>query len=150
MQAVEREGFWLELNLQRIDADALRRRVYRALIERLVPLLGALAAIILLGATLFLVHLLVHGASTIIDAAVKGLLATGTAGVAIAAVLRAVVFWRQPLAGSLTSLVHQPDYVSRWQEVVSEPAYSEVMRDPQYERRLGYLYLVQTDMKRVL
>ena len=153
MRLGEREGFWLELNLQRVDADALRRRVHRALLERLIPLAGGLVIVSLLAAAVFLTRLIVPSAADYLGLTTKALLATGTLGAALAGLFRATAFWREHVAGSLTTLIRQPDYVQGSQQPVGERrdgTFSELVQDPSYESRLGYLYLVQTDMRRVL
>ena len=42
----DRERFWLELNLARLDADAIRRRAYRAIWGRALPFLAVVVAAI--------------------------------------------------------------------------------------------------------
>jgi hypothetical protein len=62
-------------------------------------------------------------------------------------------FFREQVAGSLGSLVRQPNYVEGWGRLLSEQARAgsaELLRDPGYESQLGSLYLVQVDMQRVL
>jgi KAP family P-loop domain/Caspase domain len=153
MRPGEREGFWLELNLRRVDGDTLRRRVHRALLERLIPVAGGLAVIALLATAVFFTHLIVPSAAHYLGVAAKGLLATGAVGAALAALFRSVAFWREHVAGSLTSLVSQPDYAKGWQQLAGggkNGIFSGLIQDPDYESRLGYLHTVQTDMRRVL
>ena len=153
MSLGEREGFWLELNFRRVDADALRRRLHRALLERLLPLVGGLTIIALLSAMLFLFHFIFHDLHYYFTLAAQGVLAAGAAGTALLGLLRISLFWKEPVAGSLTALIRQPDYIKNLQQATakeSDGIFSGLASDPGYESRLGYLHLVQEDMRRVL
>jgi hypothetical protein len=149
MVPADREAFWLELNLRRADADVLRRRLHRALLERLVPLAIAFAATSLVAAAVFVTRVLLPAAASPLNATAGGLLAAGSAGTVVAGVARATTFWREHVAGTLNRLVQRPDYVRGWKRVVEEQG-KDLVRDPGYENRLGLLYLVQTDLRRVL
>jgi hypothetical protein len=149
MVPADREAFWLELNLRRVDADRLRHRIHRALLERLVPLAIMFAAIVLVAGALFLARLLVSAAAGPLNVAAGGLFAAGSVGTVLAGIARAVAFWREHVAGTLTTLVQQPDYAKRWQRLAEEQS-KDLLRDPGYENRLGLLHLVHTDMRQVL
>ena len=75
MPRAERERFWLELNVRRVDEQAVRRRIYALVLERVLPwALGGLVAVI---AGLGLLA---------VDAALgAGLIALGPGGVAVLA-----------------------------------------------------------------
>src|SRR5512144_112445 len=62
------------------------------------------------------------------------------------------MFWREHVAGSVSTLVKQPDYVQSWRlgGDQGKAAITEAIRNLAYESRLGFLYLVHTDMCRVL
>jgi hypothetical protein len=153
MYATEREHFWLALNLRRVDADAIRRRVYRALFERLVPLAGLLLVVGLVAAGTLLARAIAPSIASDLDRAARGLLAAGTTGTVLAGIWRTASFFREQVAGSLSSLVRQPNYIEGWKRLLSEQTkgtFPELVGDPGYESRLGFLYLVQTDMQRVL
>lgn len=67
--------------------------------------------------------------------------------------MRTRAFLGERAAGSLASLLREPDYVAGWKKLLAEEtrgSYGEFVADPGYEGRLGFLYLVQTDMQRVL
>ncbi|MFG2794062.1 P-loop NTPase fold protein [Streptomyces sp. NPDC048419] len=145
MRPTDREAFWLELNLRRVDADLLRRRIHRALLDRLVPLAIGLVIAGLAAAVAFLARSFVPGASDWLQQAGKALLGGGAAVTALAGVARTATFWRERVAGSLTKLVHQPDYAQTWKQLTAN-----LVRDPGYQDRLGLLYLTQTDMRQVL
>jgi hypothetical protein len=145
MRPADREAFWLRLNLHRVDADLLRRRIQRALLDRLVPLAIGLVIAGLAGAVVFLVRVLVPGASGLLNLLGTVVLGGGAVGTAVTGIVRTVGFWREHVAGSLTKLVRQPDYAQSWKQLTAG-----LVRDPGYEGRLGLLYLIQTDMRRVL
>ncbi|MEU6261430.1 P-loop NTPase fold protein [Streptomyces sp. NPDC047043] len=145
MRPADREAFWLELNLRRVDADLLRRRIHRALLDRLVPLAIGLVIACLAAAVAFLARSFVPGASDWLKQAGKALLGGGAAVTALAGMARTATFWRERVAGSLTKLVHQPDYAQTWKQLTAG-----LVRDPGYQDRLGLLYLTQTDMRQVL
>ena len=77
MPRAERERFWLELNLRRVDEQAVRRRIYALVLERVLPwaLGGLLAVIAGLG-------LLARSTPSV----GAGLIALGPGGVAVLAV----------------------------------------------------------------
>jgi hypothetical protein len=145
MRPVDREAFWLELNLRRVDADALRRRVHRALLDRLLPLAVALIAAAVLATVALLARAVLPGAKELLNLVATTLLGVGAIGGGLAGTVRAAGFWRERVAGSLSSLVKQPDYAQTWKQLTDN-----AVRDPGYEGRLGLLYLVQTDMRQVL
>jgi hypothetical protein len=79
--------------------------------------------------------------------------AGGSLGIVGVGVLRTRAFLGERAAGSLASLLREPDYVAGWKKLLAEEtrgSYGEFVADPGYEGRLGFLYLVQTDMQRVL
>jgi hypothetical protein len=126
MPRAERERFWLELNIRRVDEQAVRRRIYALVLERLVPwaLLGVV--VIVAGLALLAVNALA-GALTI---------AAGPLGVAAlgAAQLRGVLASRP--TGALAKLV--------------SPITDELIQSPDYAAQTGFFYLLQTDLQRVL
>ena len=142
MSVAEREQFWLELNLRRIDEQAVRRKVYSLVFERILPAALGIVAVFVAGLVLLAVGSLewvgtaLAGSSplalgalvaaqrrSVLGKKVGGGLAelAGTEGTA-------ALFSREQFAGTLDTLVRAPDYVGR----------------------SGFLYLVQTDMERVL
>jgi hypothetical protein len=126
MPRVERERFWLELNLRRIDEQAIRRRIYALVLERLVP--WALGAAVLLVAGLALLAI-----DTVVGA---GVIAAGPAALAIAAAaqLRSVLGARP--SGALAKLV--------------TPATEQLVRSPDYGSQTGFFYLLHADLQQVL
>jgi hypothetical protein len=153
MSRAERERFWLTLNLRRVNPDAIRRRVHRALVERLVPLAGGLAAVVLLVLAAVVLPAFVPGIAGFLNLVAGVVAAGGSLGIVGVGVLRTRAFLGERAAGSLASLLREPDYVAGWKKLLAEEtrgSYGEFVADPGYEGRLGFLYLVQTDMQRVL
>ncbi|MGV9597593.1 P-loop NTPase fold protein [Streptosporangium sandarakinum] len=143
----ERERFWLELNLSRIDPEAVRRRAYQLAVTRLVPLaLGLLAALVLTGALLAGAALLPAFAALLRNAAA----AVGAAG-AVTAVgagaVRLARFFGESAGNAFSDLVSQPDLFAPGS--ADGPA-GELLSGPGYRSRAGFLHLVQTDMRQVL
>lgn len=149
----DRERFWLELNLCRIDRQAVRRKIYRVLLERFLPLVFVLALAAVAAVALLLVAWVVPAAAGVlrtVSAAVASLATTAFGAGVIVQVVRSL---RQEAAGPFAQLVHEPNLVEGSRRLLAEEArgaVGELIRDPGYESRLGFLYLVQTDMKRVL
>jgi hypothetical protein len=126
MPRAERERFWLELNVRRVDEQAVRRRIYALALERVLPwALGGLLAVI---AGLGLLA---------VDAAVgAGLIVAGPGGVAVLAVTQLRRVLSAPPSGALAELV--------------APATEQMIHSPDYGSRTGVFYLLQADLQRVL
>lgn len=145
MSLIERERFWLALNLSRIDTSEIRNRVTRLLITRLVPLGLSLIALLILS-----LGVLIAGA-----ALVAGLVASGGA---LTVTFGSAWIWRRLLqtdaSTTFQSLLREPDYP--WVHLLesassSASAILPVFRpNPDYQARLGFFHLVQEDIRRVL
>jgi hypothetical protein len=127
MSVLERERFWLTLQIRRVDGAVLRRRLYRELAQRVLPKAAALL-IVSLGS---LVVWALHSTLRLPTAA------TVTAGSLFFAPLVAipVTAWhdrRKFLEDSLTS------------------AFSDLIREPDYTTEAGFLHLYHRDMKLIL
>lgn len=96
----DRERFWLELNLARIDRLAIRRRVYRLVLERLLPFLVT-----------FVLAAVVAGILWVIGApfdAARWALAGGAGAITVGAVIRYFVFRGQRATTGFTQLLSGP------------------------------------------
>ncbi len=124
----EREEFWLRLNLARVDGSEVRRRIYRVAFEKAAPIVLLVVAFLVLAIGLALVAPLWPTVATYIRA-VSGLSL-------VAAVPGGTLFgWK------------------RWNSYLGEDAskaVADLVREPDYDTRLGFLHLVQNDMRRVL
>jgi Cdc6-like AAA superfamily ATPase len=152
MEPGDRERFWLELNLRRVDRQAVRRRIYRLLAERFLPLALALGVAILVVAAMGLVAWLLPTTRHVLRPLSATLLSLGTVGTLVDAVRRGLGFFGEEAAGQFRRLVGEPS-LGATRKLLDEQAkgsFDELLRDPGYQARLGFLYLVQTDMKRVL
>ncbi|MEO3858099.1 P-loop NTPase fold protein [Acrocarpospora sp. B8E8] len=136
----ERERFWLRLNLARIDREVVRRRAYRLAALRLVPTaLGLAMALLLAGASQLATPLL---------PALEGTAAAISSAGALAAVatgwVRLARFFTESADTAFTTLVHPPDLFA------PPPETGDLLAEPGYSARTGFLHLVQTDMRHVL
>ncbi|MEV7197378.1 P-loop NTPase fold protein [Streptomyces sp. NPDC093510] len=145
MRPADREAFWLSLNLRRLDADLLRRRIHRALLDRLLPPAIALVGAGLVGAVLYLLRMLAPAVSGLFGVLGTVVLGGGVVGATVTGVVRAFGFGQERVTGSLTQVVRQPDYAQTWKQLSVG-----LIRNPGYESQLGPLHLIQTDMRRVL
>jgi hypothetical protein len=126
MPRAERERFWLELNVRRIDEHAVRRRIYALVVERVLPwALGGLVAVL---AGLGLLALNAWAGA--------GLIAAGPAGAALVAAAQLRKVMAAPPSGALAQLV--------------APATEQLLRSPDYASRTGFFHLLQADLQRVL
>ena len=149
----DRERFWLELNLRRIDRQAVRRRIYRLLAERILPLGVGFAVAILVVVVMGLVAWLAPATRAALRWPSVGLLSVGTVGGLLEALRRGVHFFREDAIGQFRPLVGQPNLAGGSRRLLEEHAKGSLdtlLRDPAYQGRLGFLYLVHTDMRRVL
>lgn len=139
----DREEFWLKLNLRRVDRHAVRRRIYGIVLERLVPALVALALALggvgmlaVVGAADWLLQVVGGGGSAA---------ALGYMAVTVARVLRTDAI------KSVPSLVRGP-VASSWGEDLGGQltGVADLARDPDYQSKVGFLYLTHNDVKHVL
>jgi|GEM_PF-5182520 len=122
LSRAERELFWLRLQLQRIDAAAVRRDIHRLIFDRLVPwLIGAVAVAVAVALVL-----LVAGAGAAVGA-LGGLLSG--AGIGAAA-------WLTVSKRALDRKL--------------EGNYLRYVRQPDYAEKLGYLHHVEEDVRGAL
>jgi hypothetical protein len=127
MSFIERERFWLTLQIRRVDGAALRRRLYRELTQRVLPKAAALLIVSLVALVVWALHSTLKLPTA----------ATVAAGSLFFAPLLAipVTAWqarRKFLEESLTS------------------AFSDLIREPDYTTEAGFLHLFHRDMKLIL
>ena len=121
MDVKERELFWLRLHGRRVNVDEVRKKVYEVVLRKLLPM---------------------------------GLLVLGVCVIAfwIAAVLPVGLPWRYairavPVIWGGFSLARE------WGAKLGEKAAGtvrELIREPDYEGKMGYLHLVESDIREVL
>ncbi len=127
MSFIQRERFWLTLQIRRVDGATLRRRLYRELAERVLPKAAALLIVSLGNLVVWALHSTLRLPTAV----------TVTAGSLFFAPLVAipVAAWharRKFLEESLTSAV------------------SDLVREPDYTTEAGFLHLFHRDMKLIL
>ncbi|MGH2394619.1 MAG: P-loop NTPase fold protein, partial [Candidatus Limnocylindria bacterium] len=134
--------FWLELNLRRVNREALRRRIYGLLFQKLlVPLVVALAGV-LLGVVLALANVSTAWLGTAIIPVLGG---------TVAGVRSALGLLRRDAARAVPNMVEGPIGLPGREDLVEEvTSWGGLIAEPDYQTRAGFLYFVQTDMKHVL
>lgn len=128
----DRERFWLELNLARVDRLAIRRRIYRLVLERLLPF-----------AVTFVLALVVFGVLWLTGFArdpARWVLAVGTPALVAGGLISYVVFRAQRAVASFGHLLSGP----------AAGVFDTAVPDPGYAGRTGFLHAVHSDMTRVL
>jgi KAP family P-loop domain len=138
----EREHFWLYLNRARVDEQAVRRKIYALVLSRAVPY-AIFGLIVLAGG---IVLLAVDGTGW-----VGGSVAL--AGPAVAVAGGALAGWRalgSHVGATLTPLVRPATDARQFASGQLAGSYSELVVSPDYRAQAGYLYLVHTDIRRVL
>lgn len=142
MSRKEREYFWLHLNRSRVDAQAVRRKVYQLLFERLVPVV-LFAVVVLLGG---LLALLVAGWDRV------GALLLGLGPLALVA--GGVAAWHKvvslPAAATFTRLLSAGSQVRGPAAEALAGTYEPLVDAPDYRNKTGFFYLMHSDLKRVL
>ncbi|WP_067176172.1 P-loop NTPase fold protein [Microtetraspora niveoalba] len=142
---VERERFWLELNLARVDREAVRRRAYRMAITRLTPVVLGLAATLVLTCASLAAAVLVPALGPALRAGAAALGACGSMGVLAAGAVRMARFLTESADTAFGGLIRPPDLLGPAPGLAGD-----LVGDPGYGAKTGFLHLVQTDMRRVL
>ena len=140
----DRERFWLRLNMARIDRERIRQRWHRVLVSQALPVLGWWLLVLALGTLAVAVGGALNvwpgmlalvrqygGQSTAISGAITVLASAG----------RALRMRNADADATFTRLLKPPP-------LPAMPA--DTVADPGYGGRLGFLHLVQTDIRHVL
>ena len=136
-----RELFWLKLQLRRVDAAAVRRDIHRAAVEKFLPVLTGKLMLVL--GVLFLCGIVVVAGSSWIG----GATCLDTDEVKALGVLASLI----PVFGGLVR--SWLGWAKATKQVLAKPlqgAYTRYVQQPDYAGRLGFLHLVQEDMRRAL
>ena len=141
MDRDQREAFWLEMSLRRLDREAIRRAVYRVLLRRLVLVSEYLAA-----AVIAAIALALGGARPLLSSVVLGV---GGALSLIVGLMRYLKLRREPARDALSNLVqwHDPMQVESPDTGSGAPL---SVADPAYAARAGFLQFVYSDVGAVL
>ncbi|MGP3953213.1 P-loop NTPase fold protein [Streptomyces sp. 7N604] len=153
LPVADRERFWLRLNLARVDRSVIRRSWYRLLAERLLPLLLVWTAAVLVTLGGLAVGQLIDPLRGALRGASAAVLGAGTVAILAGGAGQTLSFLGRTATGPLSSLVRTSDPLAGSQRLLSEQMkahFDRLVPDPGYAGRLGFLHLVQTDMKRVL
>ncbi|WP_433215757.1 KAP family P-loop NTPase fold protein [Microtetraspora malaysiensis] len=141
----ERERFWLKLNLARIDREAVRRRAYRMAITRLTPVALGLAATIVLTCASLAAAALVPAFGPALRAAAAALGTCGSVAALAGGAVRLARFLTESADTAFGRLIRPPDLLGPAPGLAGD-----LVGDPGYGAKTGFLHLVQTDMRRVL
>ncbi|MFF5204723.1 P-loop NTPase fold protein [Streptosporangium sp. NPDC000396] len=143
----ERERFWLELNLSRIDREAVRQRAYHLAMTRLAPVALSLIATLLLTGALLVAAALLPTFGAFLQNAAAAVGSAGSVAVVGAGAVRLARFFGESADTAFHGLVRQPDLLASG---AADGLVAEVTSNPGYRSRTGFLHLVQTDMRQVL
>jgi hypothetical protein len=141
MNASERESFWLEMNLRRLDREAIRHAVYRVLLRRLVVVSEFLGV-----AFIAALALAIGSANRLLTSTVLGV---GGALSIFVGVARYVRLRREPARDVLSNLVQWRDPMQVEPPATGSDAPLSIA-DPAYAARAGFLQFVQSDVRAVL
>jgi len=134
----DRERFWLSLNLSRVDEQAVRRRVYSLVIDRLLPwLLGA----VLLTCAGIVAY--VAGAS----AWLAGLVTLTGPALAAVNVVRTL---SRTVSGSLRGILEPAGAATSMAKQGWHGTFDELVPDPAYASRAGSFPLTRNDIQEVI
>ncbi len=142
MSPLDRERFWLALNLRRVDEQAVRRKVYGLILQRVLPWLATSLFLLIAGTVVFALGQGRHIAATVLG---------GSSGlIVIAGAVQALKVMRSNVTGSLSRVVTSAADFRKAASDQLKGAYDQLVESPDYRGQSGVLYLVQTDMGRVL
>ncbi len=142
MSRAEREHFWLHLNLKRVDEQAVRRKIYALVLNRLVPW-----ALLALGLLLAGIALLAFDGAAWLG---KSLTAAGPVALLAGTGMNAWRVLGSRVSAGMSELVEPATRVSRSAGAQLSQAYEELVKGPDYHSQSGALYLVHADIQRVL
>jgi KAP family P-loop domain len=138
----DREQFWLELNLTRVDEQAVRRKVYSLILGRVLP--WALGAAVLVVAGL---GALAAGVMTAIGAA---LTAAGSGALVLSTAGQSVRVFGANIAGPLRRAVEPSAAITNLGAGAVSGTLEQVVRDPGYAARSGFFQLMREDVQNVI
>jgi hypothetical protein len=121
MSALDRELFWLRLHARRINTDEVRRKATAVLVRMFVP--AALMIVVACGIVIWAV-----------------------------AALQLALPWRWTIQG-ITAISGLFGVIWKAWDTLGEKAagtMKELVREPDYEGKMGYLHLVESDIREVL
>lgn len=130
----ERERFWFRLNLRRVDADTIRRKVYERIVNYWVRTIGGVGLAGLGAVCMFAIALI-----TGISSGWKNITSLGLSGMAVSTLGSALIAGKR--------------FLDARKKVKEEPAtisLAEYLSVPNYGAELGFVHQVEADLRRVL
>ena len=138
----QRERFWMRLNLERVDEQVVRRKIYALLIERVVPW-ALVAVVVLVGAVALALAGIASKAMAVVAAGTPVLLVLITA-------LKGGDVRQSDVGGSLATLLQPATAARRFADNQLSGMFDELVPAFDYRDRSGFFHFVQTDVQRVL
>ncbi|HET8891942.1 MAG TPA: P-loop NTPase fold protein [Candidatus Angelobacter sp.] len=126
MDARKRELFWLKLHARRINKDALRRKLYELLARYLAPVI-----LVLLAICIAIIWALNPFSETLIP------------------ILGIKLWWAKLVAPALSLVVLAWKTRDKLGQKAAD-VFKELVREPDYEGKMGFLYMVESDIRDVL
>ncbi|WP_214318636.1 serine/threonine-protein kinase [Nonomuraea sediminis] len=142
----DRERFWLQLNLRRVDREEVRRRAYRIVQQRLIPFVIIFVVAFLVASGALLTSMLLPDIAAQVRAAAGVVLSGGSLVLLVGSLTKWLGFLGGVASGPFSRLVGKPEGLVK--EGVE--AVGAAIRDPGYQARAGFLHLVQSDIRQVL
>jgi hypothetical protein len=142
MSLTEREYFWLKLNLKRVDEQAVRRKIYGIVIDRLVPYAVATLIFVVVGLALL--------ATNISRWWTVGLAGGAPVAFGWAAIVQIRSVLRARVSGSTSQLIRPATAAKNFTSETAGGVYKEIVESPDYISRAGFFHLVRSDVQRVL
>ena len=142
MRRGDRERFWLELNLRRVDEHAVRRKIYALVFQRLLP--WTIAGLLVLAAG---IALLVTDVASSLGSV---LTLSGPALFVIASLFRGVSVLRADVGGSLAAVVKPALDARQFADSQLAGSFDRLVPDPKYAAAGGVFHLLHTDIQRVI
>ena len=126
MNTHERESFWLKLHARRVNKEAVRRKLYELILRNLAPILvvGAICSV----AAAWVIN---PFAQTIIP-------------------LLGIKLWWTKAILPLATVIYTLWKVRYKLGERAADAFKELVREPDYEGKMGFLHLVESDIRDVL
>ncbi|MEJ2266301.1 MAG: P-loop NTPase fold protein [Anaerolineales bacterium] len=130
--AMAREKFWLALQFERLDVNAIRQDIHKAILERFLPGIFLWAVVTVIG-------ILLTAVGTILTTLVQSPLVMAIPGAGILTTL----------AGVIPVIVKWLSSKSKVEEAPLEGKFAQYVRQPSYEAKAGFFQEVEQDIRRV-
>lgn len=131
---IEREKFWLALQAERIDFNAIRKDIHRLVFEQFAPKVIKWILFGIAGVLLFVLSIIVKF-DAIASFITSGVLGAGGCTAIVFSLWKMVGAWRE----ATKEITNKP----------LEGKFAQYVRQPNYEGKLGFFHEVEQDVRRV-